>query len=221
MTLLLLKMAILVYVYLTTRSVSANLVQGINYFFFGKLIQDDKSSAVSTISWYLINHTLKINHVLQYFRVNVYNNILEMLKPFLILYVFFRLSRRRRRKRSKRNNSKDCQEKTYDASERLIIDKAYFFEKLKIISNHAPQFGCNLSNMDITGETKIGLISKLKLTCNMCNGNYFIYTSDPEPTENLDVNTAAVSSISNAGIGLEQFLGICSGINLPTLSQKN
>lgn len=123
-------------------------------------------------------------------------------------------------KKSKTNQTKNQDENMYDARERLIIDKTYFFEKLKIISNHAPQFGCNLSNLDITGETKTGLNSKLKLTCNMCKSEFFINTTDPKPTENLDINTAAVSGISNAGIGLEQFQGLCAAMNLPTLTQQ-
>ena len=94
----------------------------------------------------------------------------------------------------------------------------YFFDKLKIIANHAPQFGCTLFNLHIVGETKIGLNSKLKLSCDMCNAEFIINTTDPLPTQNVDINTAAVSGITGTGIGLEQFQKLCAAMNLPILS---
>ncbi|CAB3237973.1 unnamed protein product [Arctia plantaginis] len=54
----------------------------------------------------------------------------------------------------------------------------------------------------------------------MCRGEFIINTSDPQPTQNLDINTAAVSGITSAGIGLEQFQGLCIAMNLPTLTQQ-
>lgn len=122
--------------------------------------------------------------------------------------------------KKKTKEAKPQDEIIYDSSERLIIDKVYFFEKLKIISNHAPQFGCYLSNLNIIGETGIGLCSKLKLSCDMCKAEFIINTSDPHPTENLDINTAAVSGITNAGIGLEQFQQLCTAMNLAIMTQQ-
>lgn len=54
----------------------------------------------------------------------------------------------------------------------------------------------------------------------MCKAEFIINTSDPHPTENLDINTAAVSSITNAGIGLEQFQQLCTAMNLPIMTQQ-
>lgn len=109
---------------------------------------------------------------------------------------------------------------TYDALERVIIDKVYYLEKLKIISNHAPYFSCTIFNLNIIGETKIGLYSKLKLYCIMCKAELIINTSDPQPTQNLDINTAAISGITSVGIGLKQFQELCIAMNLPTITQQ-
>ncbi|CAB3249485.1 unnamed protein product [Arctia plantaginis] len=130
------------------------------------------------------------------------------------------LKPRATRKRRPQTQSTIPDENLYDAAERVIIDKVYFFEKLKIISNHAPQIGCTLSNLNIIGETKLGLNSKLKLSYYMCRGEFIINTSDPQPTQNLDINTAAVSGITSAYIGLEQFQGLCIAMNLPSLTQQ-
>ncbi|CAG4959019.1 unnamed protein product [Colias eurytheme] len=66
----------------------------------------------------------------------------------------------------------------------------------------------------------LSLILRVSEQNEVAVGEFILNTSDPQPTQNLDINTAAVSGITNVGIGLKQFQGLCVAMNLPTMTQQ-
>ncbi|CAB3257324.1 unnamed protein product [Arctia plantaginis] len=103
---------------------------------------------------------------------------------------------------------------------RRLIDITYFFERLQEISAHASLFHCNLSNITIIGEKRIGFISHFKLKCELCGKFFSVSSDDPNPTNNVNINTAVCSGIVAAGIGYSQLEEICSAIDVPIFTEK-
>lgn len=102
---------------------------------------------------------------------------------------------------------------------RRIVDIAYLFEKLKLLNNHAPQFGCSFTNMILKSEITRGLRSGFIFVCNMCGFKETVW-SDPNNESSLDINAAAVAGSMSTGGGfanLTKFLGAmnvrCMGSN--------
>lgn len=89
---------------------------------------------------------------------------------------------------------------TGNADQRRIVDLKYFLTELKNISSHSSAFGCGINNIQLIGEQRLGLCSKLKFQCNMCNVKLFIDTSEHSPTANLNLNTAVITSAAT-GVG--------------------
>ena len=83
---------------------------------------------------------------------------------------------------------------------RRIVEIQYFFQKLKELANHSPQFGCTFNNLNIIKEKRTGLQSEIHIVCNMCNSKFLLNTNDPSPAnEKMDINIAAVSGIMTIG----------------------
>ncbi|CAG5002228.1 unnamed protein product [Parnassius apollo] len=106
-----------------------------------------------------------------------------------------------------------------ESDERRIIDLKYFLKELKTISNHSTAFGCGINNLELIGDKRLGLISKLKLKCNMCNVEFTTHTSKPSPSDNLNVNTAVVTSAVITGVGYTQLQEIFTSINVPFMTE--
>ncbi|GBP70392.1 hypothetical protein EVAR_45659_1 [Eumeta japonica] len=88
------------------------------------------------------------------------------------------------------------------------------------ISARTSLFNCNLSNIIIAGEKRIGFISHFKFKCELC-GTYFLVSSDdPNNTKNVDINTAVCSGIVATDIGYSQLEEICSAMDVPIFKEK-
>lgn len=97
----------------------------------------------------------------------------------------------------------------YVISGRRIVDLNYFINRIKYISEHAPQFNCSIVNMKLQNEIKRGLKSGLVFKCNMCGIVKTIWT-EPEETTSMDINSAAVAGAISSGGGFtstEKLLG--------------
>lgn len=96
----------------------------------------------------------------------------------------------------------------------------YYTQQLQKISSHSSLFNCNLKDMTLLGEKRIGLISKFKFICNMCKQYFIIESENPENEENIDANLAAVTGITSTGIGYSQFQEITACLNIPVFTEK-
>ncbi|GBP55586.1 hypothetical protein EVAR_35820_1 [Eumeta japonica] len=103
---------------------------------------------------------------------------------------------------------------------RRVIDMTYFFERLQEISAHTSLFNCNLSNIIIAGEKRIGFISHFKFKCELCGTYFSVSSDDPNNTKNVDINTAVCSGIVATGIGYSQLEEICSAMDVPIFTEK-
>lgn len=101
-----------------------------------------------------------------------------------------------------------------DISGRRIIDVAHFFSKIQEISSHGA-FNCGLQSMKLTGEKRVGLVSKFTLECLMCKEKFYL----SNVTGELDINTAAVSGAVSIGIGYSQLEELLSAIDLPMMTE--
>lgn len=94
---------------------------------------------------------------------------------------------------------------------------SHFFKELQAISSHGP-LNCGLTSVKIVSEVRIGLISKFKLQCMMCNMT-FILDSD-NPIDEMDINTSAVAGSIAIGCGYSQLKELTSTIGLAPMSDK-
>lgn len=89
---------------------------------------------------------------------------------------------------------------TGNADQRRFVHLNFSITELKNISSHSSAFGCGIKNLQLIGEQRLGLCSKLKFKCTMCNVKLFIDTSEHSPTANLNLNTAVITSAAT-GVG--------------------
>lgn len=102
---------------------------------------------------------------------------------------------------------------------RRIVDIKWLFTEIKKINDHGIKFGCTFSNMEFQSEISRGLRSGFVLKCNMCNFRYVLW-SEPEVTERLDINSAAVASVMATGGGYASLQQFTAGIDIRCMSEN-
>ncbi|RVE44807.1 hypothetical protein evm_010520 [Chilo suppressalis] len=118
------------------------------------------------------------------------------------------------------HTEKTCEEDAYEPVHgRRIIDINSFYKQIQTISNHNSLFDCNFSHISLLGERRTGLISKLKLKCNMCQKDFIITSEDTLNKHDVNVNIAAAIEITSAGIGYSQFEEMTASINIPIFTE--
>lgn len=108
----------------------------------------------------------------------------------------------------------------YKLSGVRLIEFKQLLETLKKVSNHDPILKCNITNLNIIGNKTMGLITKFKLQCNLCNRTFIVSSTDDKNDNELNINLAAVTGIMAAGIGYSQLQEITSSIGLPIFGEK-
>lgn len=102
---------------------------------------------------------------------------------------------------------------------RRIVALVYFVEQLNALSDHAPQFGCTLSNLDLMSEVKRGLRSGFVFQCNMCGFRETVW-SEPRETPVMDINSAAVAGVVSAGGGFTNLTKVMGAMNIRCMGYK-
>lgn len=103
---------------------------------------------------------------------------------------------------------------------RRIVDINYLFNQISEIGYHEP-FHCSIADMEIDGEQRIGINSKIFLKCKMCNITKTILTDRPEvEKEILDVNKSVVLATLSTGNGYSQMSEIMATLNIPCMAQN-
>lgn len=104
-------------------------------------------------------------------------------------------------------------------SGRRIVDIHFLFKQFQKLSDHCPQFGCTLSNVILKSETKKGLKSGFIFQCNMCGVNQTVW-SEPEESEVIDINKAAVVGTMSLGGGFAALEKLLGAMNVRCMSNK-
>lgn len=101
------------------------------------------------------------------------------------------------------------------------MDFTYFFQQLQKISSHNSAFGCNLSCLKLTKETKKGFLSKFHFICQMCNLKFVLKNCrDSDKSRDLNLNDSAVSSFMSIGAGFSGLELVSASLNIPCMSDK-
>lgn len=75
--------------------------------------------------------------------------------------------------------------------------------------------------MEVIGEMKYGLASKITMKCKMCNLKGVISTEDPEKEKDyMNVNLAAVSGMMATGGGYSQLQELCASFDMPVMTKS-
>lgn len=96
---------------------------------------------------------------------------------------------------------------------RRIVDISFFFDQLKSLSNHAPQFSCTLNNLSVKSEIVRGLCSGFMFVCNMCGYSKVVWT-DPKCDTAMDINAAAVAGSISTGGGFTNLTKVLGAMNI-------
>ena len=105
---------------------------------------------------------------------------------------------------------------SFDLAGRRIIDLRYFINELKEYAKHG-KFGCGILYMEVISERRRGLISDLKLKCQMCN-HIQVISTDGEKDDEMNCNAAAVAGITKIGCGYSNMEEFLSTLNVPPMS---
>ncbi|KAF2888393.1 hypothetical protein ILUMI_17780 [Ignelater luminosus] len=116
------------------------------------------------------------------------------------------------------NNSEKKQPAVLNVSGRQLVDIQYFVWAI-LDFPHDGLFSCAGNNVTPIKEIRKGLFSTLVLWCNSYNVTHRICTEDPE-TEEVNVNSAAVTEIISSALGYSNLEAFCSMMNRPCMSQK-
>lgn len=96
---------------------------------------------------------------------------------------------------------------------RRVVDIAYFFEQVKLLNNHAPQFGCTFNNLTLKKEIVRGLRSGFVFLCDMCGFTDTVW-SDPDSECRMDINAAAVAGSISTGGGFANLTKMLGAMNI-------
>lgn len=105
-------------------------------------------------------------------------------------------------------------------SGRRIVDINFLLFQLQKQSNHCDLFDCKEGYFQVIGEKRIGLMSKIKLKCNICQNLVYIDSENPENEHRVNINIAAATGIVATGIGQSQFEELFSAIDIPVFSNS-
>lgn len=99
---------------------------------------------------------------------------------------------------------------------RRVVDIDFFINQLKVISDHGQQFGCNLKNLIVKKERKMGLLSNITFFCNMCNITLVVDTID---SKKKDINYDSVLGTNIIGTGFLGVQELFAVMDIPTMSR--
>ena len=105
-------------------------------------------------------------------------------------------------------------------SGRRIVDMNYLMSQLQEKMHHSDLFDCRVGYFKLIGEKRIGLISKFKFECNVCQKVVVIESEKCDNVENVNINVAATTGIVAAGVGFAQFEEILYAMVVPVFTQK-
>jgi hypothetical protein len=104
-------------------------------------------------------------------------------------------------------------------SGRRIVEVKWFLNEIKAMNEHNHAFGCTFSNMIYQSEICRGLRSGFNFKCNMCNFRYTLW-SEPEISERMDVNSAAVAAVMGSGGGYSSLQQVMAGMDVRCMSEN-
>ncbi|KAK3920263.1 hypothetical protein KUF71_009550 [Frankliniella fusca] len=100
---------------------------------------------------------------------------------------------------------------------RRIIQYTNFIQQIQA-DVHAGGFGCSFMNSKFVRETQFGFRSYMYYRCSMCNKETRLET-DPDFKQEVNVNTALVSGVVNAGSTLAVLESVAAAVNMPCMSK--
>lgn len=97
---------------------------------------------------------------------------------------------------------------------RFIMNLSYYTRELyRTYINHKQGIDCQLNDWVPVNYRFYGLRTQLHFKCRMCNYETTIW-SEPQESDELEINAAAATSTITAGIGYSTLEEVCAGMNV-------
>ncbi|KAF2890357.1 hypothetical protein ILUMI_15816, partial [Ignelater luminosus] len=104
---------------------------------------------------------------------------------------------------------------------RRIVNVEHLFKQIFNSSVGHEPFNCNITNMYLTKERRVGLISIFHLKCKMCGLEQTLETDVLDrSTKDMDVNLATTLAAVSTGIGYSQCEEMMAVLNVPFVAHK-
>lgn len=101
---------------------------------------------------------------------------------------------------------------------RYIVDPLFMHEELhRALDDHLDNGTCKFRHIHFYEEVKRGLRTQFRLRCSQCQ-LIMIINSEPDETNFMDLNHAAVCGIISAGVGFAQFEEILAAMAIVCFS---